>query len=354
MHIAERTIDRAHPPYVIAELGVNHDGSPQLLLELVRAAAEARADAVKLQLFSADDLLASTATLADYQSAAGEQDAHAMLSRLELALTEAGDAVERAHELGLHAIATVFDLPLLPQAEQLPLDAYKTASPDLVHKPLLDALVSSGKPLIVSTGAADRDEVVQALEWLMPAHDRLSLLQCVSSYPTPPEHAAVAAVEDLASMFTGPVGYSDHTMQVDTGALAVTLGARVLEKHMTLDRSLPGPDHAASIEPQEMAEYVRLSHEAFDGSWTAALQDARLGPPTKYLLPIESDVRHVARRSIVAARDLDRGHVLSMDDLAFKRPAGGLEAWQSDRLLGRRLEVAIPRDRIITPDDVLD
>ncbi|NRA56664.1 MAG: N-acetylneuraminate synthase family protein [Phycisphaerales bacterium] len=354
MRIGERTIDRTSRPYVIAELGVNHDGSPERLLDLVRTAAESRADAIKLQLFSAGDLLASSATLADYQSAAGEHDPHAMLSRLEMPLEDARRAIELAHDLGLHAIATVFDLPLLPHAERLPLDAYKTASPDLTHKPLLDALVASNKPLIVSTGAADRDEVVRALEWLATAHDRLAVLQCVSCYPTPAEHAAVAAIEDLAAVFPGPIGYSDHTSQVDTGALAVSLGARVLEKHLTLDRSLLGPDHAASIEPAEMAEYVRLCRSAFDGDWIANQDDVRFGPPTKYLLPIESDVRHVARRSIVASRDLDPGHVLSVDDLAFKRPAGGLEPWQLGSLLGRRLEVAIPRDRVIMPDDVLD
>ena len=354
MRIGTTTIGIDHPPYVIAELGVNHDGSSERLMELVRAAASAGAHAIKLQLFTADDLLASAATLAEYQIAAGEQDPRAMLRRLELPLDVAREAIDLAHELGLHAIATVFDLALLPLAEQLPLDAYKTASPDLVHKPLLDGLVATGKPLIVSTGAASRDEVQRAVGWLAPARDRLAVLQCVSSYPTPPEHAAVAAVADIADVFAGPVGYSDHTTLTDTGALAVTFGARVLEKHLTLDRTLPGPDHAASIEANEFAEYVRLCQSAYEGQWRADPADERLGAPTKFMLPIEADVRQVARRSIVAARDLPAGHVLSMDDFAFKRPAGGLKPWQADLLLGKRLEFPIVADRAIMPHDVMD
>jgi len=254
----------------------------------------------------------------------------------------------------MHAIATVFDLPLLPAASELALDAYKTASPDLVHKPLLDALSATGKPLIVSTGAAHRDEVARALEWLRPTHERLALLQCVSCYPTPPEHAAVAALADLGTLFDGPVGYSDHTVQTDTGALAVARGARVLEKHLTLDRSKAGPDHAASLEPSELAEYAKLCDAAFEGTWMADSNDPRFGAPTKYLLPIEADVRRVSRRSIVAARNLPAGKVLSRNDLAFKRPAGGLEPWQADQLLGRSLEFDVPADRVILPDDVVD
>lgn len=354
MRIGDRTIDLSHPPYVIAELGVNHDGSPDGLMALVRAAAAAKADAIKLQLFTAEDLLSGAASLAEYQKEAGEDDPRAMLRRLELPIEVANKAIDLAHDLGLHAIATVFDLPLVPMAATLPLDAYKTASPDLVHKPLLDALVATGKPLIISTGAASREEVQRSVRWLAPARDRLALLQCVSSYPTPAEHAAVAAVRDLADLFAGPVGYSDHTTAVDTGALAVSLGARVLEKHLTLDRSLPGPDHAASIEPYELAEYVRLAQTAFDGSWHADPDDERLGPPTKFLLPIEADVRQVARRSIVAARALPAGHVLAIDDLAFKRPGGGLEPWQTDLLVGKPLEFPIPADRAVMPDDVID
>jgi len=354
MRIADRTICQQSPPYIIAELGVNHDGSPDQLMRLVRSAADAKADSIKLQLFSADDLLASAATLAEYQKVAGERGPRDMLGRLELSMGFAQQAIDLAHELGMHAIATVFDLPLLPAAMQLTLDAFKTASPDLVHKPLLEALIGTDKPLIISTGAASREEVQRAVGWLTLARDRMALLQCVSSYPTPPEFAAVAAVRDIGDLFTGPVGYSDHTTAVDTGALAVSLGARVLEKHLTIDRALSGPDHAASIEPDGLTEYVRLAHAAFEGSWQAAPNDERLGAPTKFLLPIEADVRQVARRSIVAAKDLPANHVLTMEDLAFKRPGGGLEPWQTDLLLGKPVECPIAADRAIMPDDIVD
>jgi len=339
-------------PAVIAELGVNHDGSVATLLDLVRAAADAGAHAVKLQLFRAADLLAPDAAPADYQRRAGEPDARAMLARLELSLHDAARAIDLAHRLGVRAVATVFDLPLLPGAARLELDAFKTASPDLVHKPLLDALASDGRPMIVSTGAAGRDEVARALRWLRPAHGRLGLLQCVSAYPTPPEHAAVAAIGDLAAMFDGPVGYSDHTTQADTGALAVAHGARLLEKHLTLDRSARGPDHAASIEPADFARYVGLALEAAAGRWRPDPGDSRLGPPVKRLLAIEHEVRRLSRRSIVAARPLPAGTPIALADLAYTRPAGGLEPWRAGALVGLRLPCARAAGQRL-PDDLL-
>ncbi|MEO1007711.1 MAG: N-acetylneuraminate synthase family protein [Planctomycetota bacterium] len=345
MRIRDRGIGAGEPPYVIAELGVNHDGSEATLHALINAAANAGADAVKLQLFRADDLLAAAAPLAGYQRRSGEDDAASMLRRLELSLDAARGAIDAAHAAGLHAIATVFDLPLVASAAALPLDAFKTASPDIVHRPLLDALAATGRPLIASTGAATREEVARAIGWLRPARQRLAVLQCVSAYPTPSEHAAVAALHDLATLHDGPVGYSDHTADADTGALAVALGAHVLEKHLTLDRTAPGPDHAASIEPAEMAEYVRLAHAASKGDWTHDPGDPRLGSGRKAVLDIEADVRRVARRSIVAARSLDVGVVLRAGDLAFKRPGGGLEPWQDGDLLGRALAVDVAADQ---------
>ena len=228
---ASRTIGLGAPPYVIAEIGVNHDGSVERAVQLVDAAADAGADAVKLQMFKAEMLMSGASRLAAYQAEAGERDPLAMLKRLELPDAGFEAVAKRCRERGVHAIVTVFSVELVEQAERVRgggggWDAYKTASPDIIHKPLQEALQSTGKPLIVSTGAATIDEVSRAIGWLSAAHreGRLALLQCVSSYPTPRERAALGGIAAVQQVFDGPVGYSDHTADRFTGASAVTFG----------------------------------------------------------------------------------------------------------------------------------
>ncbi len=247
-------------PYIIAEIGVNHDGQVGRALSLTEAAAKAGADAVKLQYFRANLLLSKAARLAAYQRDAGETDPVAMLSRLELDLAEMAMVVERAHELGLHAIVTVFSVDLVVEARGLAWDAFKTASPDLVHRPLLESLAEDGRPMIVSTGASTIDEVVRTAEWLAPIRDRVAMLQCVSCYPAP--DAALGGVGAIARATGLPTGYSDHTEAVETGALAVKAGACILERHITDDRRRPGPDHGASLDAKQFAQYVELCRSA--------------------------------------------------------------------------------------------
>lgn len=357
MRIANRQIGPGHLPYVIAELGVNHDGSPERALALTEAAARAGADAIKLQWFRAELLMSRGARLAAYQRDAGETDPVAMLRRLELPAEAISEIVRRAHALGLHAIVTVFSVELVEPAARLPWDAFKTASPDLVNRPLLDALMATGRPLIVSTGAAEAHEVERALEWLGPARGRLALLQCVSSYPTRAENAAVGAMEGLRAMFDGPVGYSDHTTQTDTGGLAAALGAAVLEKHLTLDRRAPGPDHAASLEPAELLAYAALARDegamlAWMEGRTPRGEDPRIGPPVKRVLECERDVRRVSRQSITTRRALRAGQAVSREDLTIKRPGIGLEPWRLGEVAGRRLARDVEADVPLTEEDL--
>lgn len=344
MKIAGREIGAAHPPYVIAEIGVNHDGSLDRALELVDGAADAGADAVKVQIFRAEALMSRGARLADYQRARGERDAIEMLRRLELADTEALVVVEHARRRRLHAIATVFSVDLVRGAQRAGFDAFKTASPDVVHKPLLDALSATGAPLIVSAGAATPDEIWRTCVWLRGAieEDRVALLQCVSAYPTPDEHASLGGVRALADQTGLPVGYSDHTAGVDTGGLAVCAGACVLEKHLTYNRQASGPDHAASIEPDEFERYVRHARRAW----------RMMGAPEKRVLDVERDVRAASRQSIVAARPLAPGATIGPGDVAYKRPGAGLEPHRVGEVLGRRVARAIEKDAPIMMDDL--
>lgn len=356
MRIAQRHLGPGHEPYIIAELGVNHDGSVDKALAMVDAAARAGVDGIKLQLFRAELLMSAAARLAAYQAAAGERDPVEMLRRLELSVHQMGPIVQRARARGLHAIVTVFSLPLVAQAELLPWDAYKTASPDIVHRPLLEALARTGRPLIISTGAAELGEVGRALTWLSEAGagpDRTAVLQCVSSYPTPPQDAELGGIASLCAIWPGVVGYSDHTAETDTGALAIATGATVLEKHLTLDRTAAGPDHAASLDEAGMTEYVRYARKV--AARLRAGEGMQSPPPVrpgKRVLERERDVRAVSRQSITAVCDLPAGTVLQPEHLAFKRPGTGLLPFELPRVLGKPLTRAVAADMPIMPEDL--
>ncbi len=343
MNIAGREIGPGRPPFVIAEIGVNHDGDPRRALTLVEHAASAGADAVKLQIFSADLLLSRAPALAAYQQRAGESDARAMLRRLELPLDAADRCVRRAHALGIGAIATVFSVELVAPSAALAFDAFKTASPDIVHLPLLSALAMAGRPLIVSTGAATFEEVARAAMWLEGPRraGALALLQCVSAYPTPDNDAALGAIGALARAFPDiPIGYSDHTTAPDTGALAVAAGACILEKHLTHDRRAAGPDHAASLEPAQFQEYARLARRAH----------SMLGAPVKRVHERELDVRRIARQSIVARRAIAPGEPLTPENLTFQRPAGAFEPFRLAEPLGRPATHPIAAGESLRPE----
>jgi len=359
MQIGSRTIGTRHPPYVIAEIGVNHDGSPARALELVDAAAEADVDAIKLQYFEAARLLSRSSRLAEYQRAAGEQDPVRMLNRLELDPDSLRRVVRRAHHYGLHAIVTIFNHELVPEAETLRCDAYKTASPDIVNKPLLDAVSTTAKPVVVSTGASTLEEVRRAVRWL-DGHEQVAILQCVSSYPTPRERAALGGIVALAREFSVPVGYSDHTTDLDMGALAVGLGASILEKHLTYDTTAPGPDHAASLDPAGLREYVRLARNAYrlrDGSnaLNSGFDSERkpeIGPIEKVVLDIEQEVRDVSRQSLATVRELAPGDVIGSGDVTTKRPGSGIEPFELDRIVGRTVIRPLDKGSTLRWDDL--
>lgn len=379
MQIGNTHIGLDHPPYIIAEIGVNHDGDVERALSLTDAAAEAGADAVKLQFFETDRLMSKAAKLAAYQKNAGETDPIAMLRRLELSIDEMARVVDRAHERGIHAIVTVFSTELVEVAETLAWDAYKTASPDIVNLPLLEALEATGRPMIVSTGASTLDEVVRAVGWLNSARDRLALLQCVSSYPAP--EAALGGIRAIADATGLPTGYSDHTHGTHRAAWrAVGAGALMLEKHITYDTRASGPDHAASITPDLMRAYVeqaRLgvevrscvdscmkSSQPTDHAELAerfALSPSVAGEARKWLgsiavekrvLDCERDVREVSRQSVVTTRDIDPGETITRDMLTIKRPGTGILAYRLDEVVGSVAKRGIEADVPVVEDDI--
>ena len=330
--IGARTIGDGHPCFVIAEAGVNHNGDLELARRLIDAAAEAGADAIKFQTFKADRLVTAAAPKADYQKAAtgAEESQHAMLRRLEL--SEAAHAELQAHagQRGLIFLSTPFDEESADLLAAMQLPAFKISSGELTNLPFLEHVARLGKPLLVSTGMATLDEVRDAVAIIRAAP--LALLQCVSNYPAQPADTNLRAMQTMRAEFGVPVGYSDHTLGNDIALAAVALGACIIEKHLTLDRTLPGPDHAASAEPAELSALIR---------GIRAVESA-LGDGVKQPAASEAGVAAVARRSLVAARDIAAGETLDASAIHALRPGGGLPPGQRASLLGRRTRRAVP------------
>lgn len=385
MRIGNKQIGIDHPPYIIAEIGVNHDGEVERALSLTDEAAKAGADAVKLQFFETDRLMSKAAKLAAYQKNAGETDPIEMLRRLELRIDEMARVVDRAHERGIHAIVTVFSTELVEVAETLAWDAYKTASPDIVNRPLLEALAKTGKPMIVSTGASTLDEVVRAVEWLDGVRYRLAVLQCVSSYPAPdPAFGGIRAIAEATGL---PVGYSDHTKNLQ-GSDAAAFGACILEKHITYDKKAAGPDHRASLWEAQFATYVQNARDlgveqerdrviaarvVFDRSGASIkpskelaehleidsvprawsyLKEVEKNPVRKAVLDCERDVRAVSRQSVVTTREIAPGETITREMLTIKRPGTGILAYRLDEVIGKVAKREIEHDVPVVEEDL--
>ena len=327
-------------PFIIAEIGVNHDGRVETALDLVRAAADAGADAVKFQWFDPSELLSSAAALVSYQRAAGESDPHHMLERLQLGADEMERAIDCSRELGLRSIVTVFTPRLVEVAARLPWDLIKTASPDLINRPLLEAVRSTGLPMLLSTGGAKLEEVEDALSWI--GTGELALLHCVSSYPTPDDEASLAGIRVLGDATGVPVGYSDHTASTRTGGLAVTAGATILEKHLTWNQAADGPDHAASIDPDGFARYVAFARRS----------RRMLGEATKTVRPSEQEVVAASRQSVAVVEELAAGTTLRREHLSTMRPGGGMPPACIDDLVGRILVRKVAARTLLSSSDL--
>jgi len=328
-----RALGSGSGAFVIAEAGVNHNGDLGLARALVDAAVEAGADAVKFQTFRTKELVAAAAPKAAYQRReAPDESQQAMLERLELGRTQHEALRAYARERGIEFLSSPFDPLSVDLLVELGVPALKLGSGELTNLPLLRHAARSGLPILLSTGMAFLAEVDVAartiLEVQAPDAQDLALLHCVSRYPAPLGHANVQAMVTLRRAIGGPVrfGYSDHTPGVAAPAAAAALGARVIEKHLTLDRTLPGPDHAASLDPAGFAEMVRLVRDV----------EAALGDGVKAPQPGEDEMRSVARRSLHLRRAVDAGAPLTAADIAILRPAEGLPPARFHDVLGLR------------------
>ncbi|WP_305046891.1 N-acetylneuraminate synthase [Geoalkalibacter sp.] len=326
--------------FIIAEAGVNHNGSMDLARKLVDAAAEAGADAVKFQTFRTESLVRRNAPKAEYQkatTAAGESQFE-MIRKLELDADAHRELMAHCRLRGILFLSSPFDLESIELLDALELSIFKIPSGEITNLPYLRRIGRLGKPIILSTGMADLGEVGAALEVLIAAgakKEKITLLHCNTEYPTPMEDVNLRAMTTLGTTFATQVGYSDHTLGIEIPIAAVALGATVIEKHFTLDRTLEGPDHKASLEPGELAAMVKAIRNV----------STALGSGIK--APSASERRNIpiARKSIVAARAIRRGELFSEENLATKRPAQGLSPMLWDEVLGR------PANKDFAPDE---
>lgn len=327
--------------YVIAEAGVNHNGDLALAKRLADAAKACGADAVKYQSFKAASLATAGAAKAAYQKkmTGGAQTQREMLAGLELSDAAHRELATHCERVGITFLSTPFDEASADLLDSLGVPLMKVPSGELTNKPLIRHVAAKGKPLIVSTGMSTLAEVADAVRWAREVSNApLTLLHCLTEYPAPVEQVNLRAMDTLAEQFGLPVGYSDHTPGIEVSVAAVARGASVIEKHLTLDKSLPGPDQAASLDPAEFAALVKAVRSV----------SSALGDGIKRAAPCETANRSVARRSVVAARDLPAGHTLAATDLALKRPGDGIAPAELERLPGRRLKKAVVADETLT------
>ena len=342
--IAGRAVGAGAPCFVIAEAGVNHNGDLDLALRLVDAAAAAGADAVKFQIIHAEAMVTRETALALYQAknmGGAIRTQYDMLRKLELS----GDAYvvlrERCERLGLIFLATPFDCAGADFLAGLDVPAFKIGSGEITNPDFLAHVAALGRPVILSTGMATMEEVASALETVRRAGSgEIVLLHCVSSYPAEPEDINLHAMRTMRLVFGVPVGFSDHTRGVEIAPAAVALGACVIEKHFTLDRSLPGPDHAASVEPDDLMRLVRACRAV-----ERAMGDGRKAPAA-----CEADVARAARRSLVAVCTIPAGALIAAEDITCRRPGTGLAPALRDRLVGCRAVREIPAGALFAPD----
>ncbi|MDQ0567355.1 N-acetylneuraminate synthase [Qipengyuania citrea] len=328
---------------IIAEAGVNHNGDMGMARELVAIAAEAGADMVKFQTFSACEIATGAAPKAGYQltTTGAEQTQQEMLAMLELSRDDHDVLLRACEEAGIAFFSTGFDEGAIDLLIELGVDRIKVPSGEITNLPLLRHMAAKGLPIILSTGMANLGEIeaaVNALERGGISRNRITILHCNTEYPTPMSEVNLMAMSNIGAAFGTAYGYSDHTKGIEVSIAAVALGASVIEKHFTLDRSLPGPDHAASLEPAELAQMVRAIRN---------IEQALAGDGIKRPSGSEAGNRAIVRKSIVASRDIAAGELFSPTNLGTKRPGNGISPMRWDELIGCPAPRAFAADELV-------
>jgi N,N'-diacetyllegionaminate synthase len=318
---------------IIAEAGVNHNGSLDLAKKLIEEAANAGADYIKFQTFITENIVSKNVKKASYQELNTKNTADSqltMLKKLEIPKEWYKELITLASEKGIHFFSTAFDLDSIDFLFKLGFNLFKIPSGEITNKPYLISIAKKRKPVVMSTGMATLDEIKAAMEVLINNGIRkedITILHCNTEYPTPMQDVNLMAMIDIKNTFGVNIGYSDHTLGIEIPIAAVALGATVIEKHFTLDRGLPGPDHKASLEPKELSEMVRAIRNV-----EAAISGSGVKEPS----PSEIKNMFYARKSIVALKQIKKGELLHEGNLAIKRPGNGLSPMLWDEVIGKK------------------
>ncbi len=338
--------------FIIAEAGVNHNGSIATARELIDVAAIAGADAVKFQTFRAGEIVTMTSKKADYQlrNTGTTESQYIMLKNLELPEPGLRELFAYCKEKNIMFMSTPFDEACTNYLNGLGMTVFKIPSGEITNKALIKHIASRGKPIILSTGMSYLEEVGKAVAWINESwvnlnnKPPLTLLHCVSNYPADVDDVNLRAMETMKTAFGLPVGYSDHTRGIEVPVAAVAMGAEVIEKHFTLDRTMEGPDHKASLEPQEMREMVMAIRNV----------ERAMGDGIKRPAKNEEAMRTCARRSLVAARTINMGAVITPGDIAVKRPGTGIAPEYRDAVVSKIAARQIDKDSVINWEDIKD
>lgn len=331
--------------YFIAEAGVNHNGELDKALELVDVAADAGADAVKFQTFDTAALATANAPKAAYQDRYDDRydNQFDMLKALELSRDDWEKIVARCKAKSIAFLSTPFDFGSADLLERLGVNAYKVSSGDLTFHQLLAHIAAKGRPMVISTGMANMGEVEEAVDVIeRSGNPPLAILHCVSDYPCKPEDCNLGVIPIMKSMFGVPIGWSDHTNGEVTGLASVALGGRLIEKHFTLDRDLPGPDHKASLEPSELASFIA----------NVRTLEKAMGDGHKRPTAAEKNTAAVARRSIVLLADVAAGETLTRQNCGVLRPGNGLPPRMLNQVLDLSVRKALPAGTVLSLADL--
>ncbi len=345
IRIANRLIGPDQPVFVIAEAGVNHNGDMALAKRLIDEAVTAKADAVKFQSFRVNRLLTKSAPKAQYQAVAtgAEETQYAMLKKLELSEADHLLLQSYCRDRGVIFLSTPFEEESADYLASIDVPAFKIPSGEVTNTPFLAHVARIGKPIILSTGMSTLKEVSDAVRALYEAGNRdVALLHCLSSYPANPAEVNLRAMDTMRRNFDCPIGYSDHTLGLSVSLAAVALGATVIEKHFTLDKTFDGPDHKASLDPAELRDLIR----------GIRIIEASLGDGEKRLQASERNTADVARKSIVVVREIKAGECIERDAVAIKRPGTGLPPAQLQQIIGRVAARFIAADHVLSVDDL--
>jgi N,N'-diacetyllegionaminate synthase len=335
---------------IIAEAGVNHNGDYDNAKKLIQAASNAGADYVKFQTFKADKLVSKDAKKADYQLANSKEDGdtqYKMLKKLEMSEAWHYELINYANECGIKFLSTGFDEQSIDFLESLNIDFFKIPSGEITNKPFIKHIARKGKPIILSTGMANLEEIRDAITVLKDngiSNNNLTILHCNTEYPTPMSDVNLKAMYFLKEEFEVNIGYSDHTLGIEVPIAAVAMGAKVIEKHFTLDKKMKGPDHKASLDPDELKAMVNAIRN---------VEIAITGSGKKEVTQSEMKNILIARKSIHLNNFVSAGNSIQANDLIMKRPGTGISPMKIDLIIGKKAAVDLPEDHMLNFKDLL-